>query len=94
MANSTITKEQLIENGWTINEPSDMFHAEKDLIDYSQFEEGEEPDGDLKMILHSFSGQPLFGLLVTDGSIININPASIEELNAWEKQIINIDPPY
>lgn len=94
MADSTITKEQLIENGWKYNDPGDAFYAEKDLIDYSKYEEGEEPDGDCKMVLHNFSGQPLFALMVMDGTLVNINPASIEELNIFEKLIIGVDPPF
>lgn len=90
---STITKEQLIENGWAYMPGQGPFPMEKDLLDRSDLEEGEEPDCELKLVIHKMHGTPLFALLV-DGYLININPASIEELNAFEAQIMSVDPPF
>jgi hypothetical protein len=91
---STITKEQLLENGWKLSDEPFPFLMEKDLTDYDQFEEGEEQEGQCMLVLHNMSGQLLFALVITDGYLVNINPANIEELNAFEKQIISVEPPY
>lgn len=91
---STITKEQLIDNGWEVESNGSPVHYKKDLVDKTH-EWYDPEDGELSMVLHSFSpGYTLFGVMLPDGGILNINPASIEELNAFEKQIIGYDPPY
>lgn len=91
---STITKEQLLENGWKLLRDEGPFVMEKDLADRSELEEGEEPEGEVKLVLHTLYNQPIFALAITDGYLVNINPASIEELNAFEKQILGVDTPY
>lgn len=91
---STITKEQLLANGWVEETDGSPVHYKKYLVD-KEHEDYDPEDGDLLMVLHSFSpGYTLFGVMLPDGGILNINPASIEELNAFEKQIIGYDPPY
>jgi hypothetical protein len=91
---STITREQLLENGWKIVKGEGLFLMEKDLTDYSHYEEDEEPEGQCTLVLHGMNGDLLFALAITDGYLININPGSIEELNAFEKIILSVEPPY
>lgn len=93
---STITKEQLIENGWVELKGEGPFLMEKDLADNSELEleEDEEAEQQVKLVVHTMYNEPRIALLITDGYLININPASIEELNAFEKQIISVEPPY
>lgn len=91
---STITKEQLLENGWQLLRDEGPFYMEKDLIDYSQMEEGEEPDSECKLVLHGINGSPLFALSVAGGFLVNINPGSIEELNQFENLILGVETPF
>lgn len=91
---STITREQLLENGWKVLDDEFPFVMEKDLADNSGLAEGEEPEGHVKLVLHMMWNAPVFALSITDGYLININPGSIEELNAFENLILSVEPPY
>lgn len=84
---STITEDQLLENGWTKTNDV-VFPYKKDITQRS--EEG----GYVKLVVHGLYNTSMFALSITDGYLININPASIEELNAFEKLILSVDTPY
>jgi hypothetical protein len=87
---STITKEQLLANGWVAGDPFTPYS--KSLVDKTH--EDYDPEmGDLSLVLHMKSNVPMFAVSLPDG-LLNINPASIEELNQFEKMILGYMPNY
>lgn len=96
---STITKEQLIENGWTILGPeSPLFLAEKRLGTKEDGTIDDTPDADrerwIDLVLHNFYNTPIFAISITDGYMLNLNPSCIEDLQFIEKMILSVDTPY
>lgn len=81
---STITPEQLTANGW--KKSKDPAVPWKKRI-------GRSKDvGVLALIVHRWNGTPMFAISLPDGAIVNINPGSIDELNAFEKMILSYEP--
>lgn len=90
---STITREQLVANGWT--ETGDrMFPAKKSLIDKTN------PDcdpeiGEWDLVVHCFNNNGWeFGMMLPDGSRIDLNPRCIEDLNAYERMMAKYEPNF
>ena len=83
---STITVEQLLANGW---------RKSKDHVLVAGKVIGKNKDiGELRLILHNFYNTPIFALSLPDGAMVNINPGTIEELNAFEKMIMSHEPNF
>lgn len=90
---STITPEQLLENGWVKSEDS-CSPFQKVLTD-TEHEDYDPEDGILCLALtNTFQYGLQFGLYVPDGGLVILNPLTIEELNLIEKMIVTYDPPY
>jgi hypothetical protein len=93
---STITPEELLSNGWKKEEENPLFLFEKDLVDRGLDKYSEDPDEGpvCSLVVSTITyGIPCFGLIITGGYLININPNSIEELNLFEKMILIIPLP-
>lgn len=89
---STITSEQLWENGWEkTNNP--LFPAKKCLSD-KEDEDYDPEEGVIELVVHRYNNCDMFALALPDGTMVNINPASIEELNLFERLILSVDPAY
>lgn len=89
---STITVEQLWENGWEkTNDP--VIPAKKCLSD-KESEDFDPNEGVIELIVHRFNNCDMFALSLPDGTMVNINRASIEELNLFERLILSVEPPY
>lgn len=90
---STITAEQLWENGWEkTNDP--IIPAKKCLVDKTD-ENYDLEEGCIEMVLHRYNNcNMMFALGLPDGSLVNINPASIDDLNTFERLILSYEPPY
>lgn len=89
---STITSEQLLENGWQqTNDP--VIPAKKCLSDKTD-EDYDPEEGDIELIVHRYNNCNMFALALPDGSLVNINPASIEDLNTFERLILSYEPNY
>jgi hypothetical protein len=83
---TTITMDQLLANGWK---------KSKDYVLFAKKTIGRDKElGTLDLILHNYSNSPVFALSLPDGAMVNINPATIEELNAFEKLILSYEPNF
>ena len=83
---STITKKQLIKNGWVVTDDP-VFPATKSLIDKTH--EGYDPEiGEWDLVVHGFNGDWQFGMMLPDGARIDLNPSCIEDLNQFEKMML------
>jgi hypothetical protein len=83
---STITMEQLLANKWK-QQTGPVIFASKVLGKNKKI-------GNLELILHNYHNTPMFALFLPNGAMVNINPASIEELNAFEKMILSYEPNF
>lgn len=90
---STITVEQLWANGWEKG-TDPVFPARKVLTEKKEDEDESEDEGDIELVVHRMYNVDMFALSLPDGTLVNINPASIEELNLFERLILSVDPPY
>lgn len=88
---SSITEEQLLNNGW--ERTSDPVYPLKKCITHKDHDYNPE-DGDINLILHCLSNCWMFALSLPGGTIINIDPASIEDINHFERMILSVDSPY
>ena len=90
MKKSTITKEQLLENGW--EETGDDVVPIHKIIGTAMGDE-DHPDK-LSLVLHRYNNVNMFAVSMPDGALLNFNPASIKQLNAFEKLILSYEPAY
>jgi len=91
-----ITNAELLNNGWELTgdpiEPISKAVKGIDNIFYSNEHDDDEPK--LRLSIHYLYNAPQFGIMLPDGSHIDMNPESIEEINRIEKQIAGYYPPY
>lgn len=89
---STITVSQLLENGW-LKKDDPIISMEKNLTD-KESDDYDPDNGELKLVLHRMMNIWQFSVELPDGGLLNINPASIKELNKFERMIIGYMPNY
>lgn len=89
---SSITKELLLENGW-VETGDPVFPMKKGLTD-KEAEGYDENDGELDMVLHGMQNRWMFAVSIPNGGLLNINPGSMKQLNAFEKMILGFEPNY
>lgn len=89
---STITMEQLVQNGWTMKGGDPVFIAVKKLS--ADVEDNDPDDGELKLVLHTLNNCQMFALCLPDGAMLNINPGSIGDLKKFETLIYSYEPNY
>ena len=84
MEQSKITRQQLLDNGWTeLNEEIPIYLFEKQL-----------GESQLKMVVHALYNSPVFALVLPDGGMLNIDVGTIEDLSTFTSAITSYDPNY
>ncbi len=89
---STITIEQLLADGW-VKTDDPVFPIKKCLSD-TEHEDYDPEESDIELVLHRMVNVNMFAVCLPDGGLLNLNPASIEDLQFIEKQIIGFMPYY
>lgn len=88
---SDITLEALLADGWTkTNDP--VSPLEKKIVNLNPLSAPE--DSDIKMVVHCMYNDQTFAVLLPDGGMLNFQPGSMADLQAFEKAIMFYDPPF
>lgn len=86
-----ITVEMLEENGWDIK-GNPVFSAIKCLSDKDS--DSYHPDSTIDLVVHMLDNSDMFALSLPDGTLVNIDPRNMDELNLFERMIISVEPSY
>lgn len=86
-----ITNESLVAAGWKEIGDGSASSLRKVLSD---LEDNDPDDGEIALVLHWMYNAPMIALSLPDGSLLNINAESMEQLEVFEKMIHSFDPPY
>jgi hypothetical protein len=88
---SDITLDALLADGW-IKTSDPVSPLKKEIINRNPLSARE--DSDIKLVVHGMYNDQTFAVLLPDGGMLNFNPGSMAELQAFEKAIMFYDPPF
>lgn len=92
MKKSTISPEQLINDGWVKTDDSIVLYEKK--IENKNPLNATPEDTDISLVLHRLFGSPMFGVSFPNGSMLNFFAESIEDLKKFEEMILFYDCEY